>query len=139
MPRRTAASRCPSSAASASSTARRAISSFGKPAARPAPCSPHPPMLALPAELWPVFAKGDENNPELAYPPHGVVMSYQEALTSASPELRGKYQGPAPFRAQADDCQRALDELSKTLQRANPDITVIITDDQDEWFFEDNM
>ena len=99
----------------------------------------HTPMLSLPAELWPVFAKGDENNPELAYPPHGVVMSYQEALASASPELRGKYQGPAPFRAQADDCQRALDELSKTLRRANPDITVIITDDQDEWFFEDNM
>ena len=99
----------------------------------------HTPMLSLPAELWPVFAKGDENNPELAYPPHGVVMSYQEALTSASPELRGKYQGPAPFRAQADDCQRALDELSKILRHVNPDITVIITDDQDEWFFDDNM
>ena len=67
----------------------------------------HTPMLSLPAELWPVFAKGDENNPELAYPPHGVVMSYQEALTSASPELRGKYQGPAPFRAQADDCRHS--------------------------------
>jgi 3-O-methylgallate 3,4-dioxygenase len=66
-------------------------------------------------------------------------MSYEEALDSVSPELRAKYQGPEPFQAQAEACQRALDELSKTLRGVNPDITVIITDDQDEWFFEDNM
>jgi len=99
----------------------------------------HTPMLALPVELWPSYARADESNPELAYPPHGRVMSYQEALTSASPELRSRYQGAAPFPAQAEACQRALDELSKSLRGVNPDITVIITDDQDEWFFDDNM
>lgn len=99
----------------------------------------HTPMLSLPADLWPSYARRDEHNPELVYPPHGRVMSYAEALDSVSPELRAKYHGPEPFQAQAAACQRALDELAKTLRGVNPDITVIITDDQDEWFFEDNM
>jgi hypothetical protein len=99
----------------------------------------HTPLLSLPPELWPAYARGDETNPELAYPPHGWVMSYQEALASVAPEVRAKYQGPDAFRTQAETCQRALDDLSRTLRAVNPDITVIITDDQDEWFFEDNM
>jgi 3-O-methylgallate 3,4-dioxygenase len=99
----------------------------------------HTPMLTLPAHLWPAYARRDEGNPELAYPPHGWVMSYKEALASISPEIRAKYRGDEPFRAQAEACERALDELSSTLRGARPDITVVITDDQDEWFFEHNM
>jgi 3-O-methylgallate 3,4-dioxygenase len=99
----------------------------------------HTPMLTLPAELWASYARNDERNPELAFPPHGVVMSYKEALESISPEARARFRGTDPYRAQAEACQRALDELSSTLRAVNPDITVIVGDDQDEWFFEDNM
>jgi Catalytic LigB subunit of aromatic ring-opening dioxygenase len=99
----------------------------------------HTPMLTLPAELWASYAKNDERNPELAFPPHGVVMSYKEALGSISPEARARFRGTDPYRAQAEACQRALDELSSTLRAVNPDVTVIVGDDQDEWFFEDNM
>lgn len=99
----------------------------------------HTPLLTLPAHLWPVYAQADERNRELAYPPHGWVMPYQEALERVSPEIRARYQGPERFQAQAEACQRALDDLSTTLRRANPDVTIIITDDQDEWFFETNM
>jgi 3-O-methylgallate 3,4-dioxygenase len=99
----------------------------------------HTPMLALPARHWPAYARADERNPELAYPPHGWVMSYQEALDYVAPAVRAKYQGPAPFAAQAEACQRALTELSRTLRDVDPDITIVISDDQDEWFFEDNM
>jgi 3-O-methylgallate 3,4-dioxygenase len=99
----------------------------------------HTPLLSLPAELWPAYARRDESNRELAYPPHGLVMSYQEALASVAPEVRARYRGPDAFGEQAETCRRALDELSGTLQRVKPDITVIIGDDQDEWFFEDNM
>ena len=53
--------------------------------------------------------------------------------------LSAGYRGAEPYRAQSEACQRALDELSSTLRAVNPDITVIIGDDQDEWFFEDNM
>src|SRR5947208_12693786 len=99
----------------------------------------HTPMLTLPAELWSSYASRDANNPELAFPPDGVVMSYQEALTAVPEERRARFRGDEPYAAQAQACQRALDELSATLKAVRPDITIIIGDDQDEWFFEDNM
>ena len=99
----------------------------------------HTPMLTMPGELWPAYARRDAQNPELAFPPHGLVMPYKEALNVVAPEIRAKYQGPESFVAQAETCQRALDELSSTLRSVNPDITIVIGDDQDEWFYEDNM
>src|SRR3989441_21990 len=99
----------------------------------------HTPMLTLPAELWPSYARNDERNRELAFPPHGLVMPYPEGLVDNAPDLRAKFRGSEPYRAQAEACQKALDELSTTLRAVNPDITVIIGDDQDEGFFEDNM
>jgi hypothetical protein len=99
----------------------------------------HTPMLTLPAELWSSYAQNDQKNQELAFPPHGLVMPYQEGLAERAPEARAKFRGTEPYAAQAEACQRALDELSGTLRAVNPDVTVIIGDDQDEWFFEDNM
>ncbi len=99
----------------------------------------HTPLLSLSPDLWTEYAKRDQHNPELAYPPHGWVMSYQEALDYLSPEVRAKFQGAAPFPEQAAAFKRALDELATTLQRAEPEITIIISDDQDEWFYDHNM
>ncbi|HEX6513372.1 MAG TPA: hypothetical protein VF157_13795, partial [Chloroflexota bacterium] len=99
----------------------------------------HTPLLSLPAELWPAYAEGDKRNPELVYPPHGWVMPFEEALDAVPPEIKGKYTGPEPFAGWAERCQRALDELSCTLRSAKPDITIIVSDDQDEWFYESNM
>src|SRR5262245_28006060 len=99
----------------------------------------HTPMLALSAELWGSYADRDAQNPELAFPPDGLVMPYKEALTAVPPERRAKYRGPEVYPAQSQACQRALDELAATLRATSPDVTIVITDDQDEWFFEDNM
>src|SRR5215470_2109560 len=99
----------------------------------------HTPMLALSADLWGSYAQRDAENPELAFPPDGLVMPYQEALAVVPPEVRARYRGPEVYPAQAAECQRALDALATSLREANPDITIVITDDQDEWFFEDNM
>jgi 3-O-methylgallate 3,4-dioxygenase len=89
--------------------------------------------------MWPAIAKRDETNPELAFPPDGVVRPYKDALAHVSPERRAKFQSPEQFVPQAAECQRALDELADSLKSARPDITIAIIDDQDEWFFEDNM
>jgi hypothetical protein len=78
----------------------------------------HTPMLTLPAELWPSYAERDAANPELAFPPDGLVMSYQEARRRSTPS-------PPTFAhvtedgvsGQAKACQQALDELSRTLRR----------------------
>ena len=99
----------------------------------------HTPMLALPAELWESYAQRDAENPELAFPPDGLVMPYKDALAVVPAETRAKFRGAAPYPAQAEECQRALDELAATLRATSPDVTIVITDDQDEWFFEDNM
>jgi hypothetical protein len=99
----------------------------------------HTPLLSLAPELWLEYAKADQHNPELAYPPHGWVMSYQEGLEYVSPEIKAKFNADGPFAEQYAACNRALDTLARTLQDVKPDVTLIITDDQDEWFFEHNM
>jgi Catalytic LigB subunit of aromatic ring-opening dioxygenase len=99
----------------------------------------HTPMLSIPAELWSTYAEGDVRIPELAYPPSGQVRSYQEGLEYISPEVSARFQGAQPFADQARRCQKALDVLADTLQSSKPDITIIISDDQDEWFYEHNM
>ena len=97
----------------------------------------HTPLLSLPPEMWPEYAKGDERNPELSYPPHGYVMSFPQAVETLKGTTR--YDGPEPFVEQAAKFKKALDVLASTLQSADPDITVVISDDQDEWFYEHNM
>jgi 3-O-methylgallate 3,4-dioxygenase len=99
----------------------------------------HTPMLSLPPELWPEYALGDERNPELSFPPHGYVMPYAQAVGTLQAEGDTKYAGSEPFVAQARRLQAALDTLAGTLQDAEPDVTIIISDDQDEWFYEHNM
>jgi 3-O-methylgallate 3,4-dioxygenase len=99
----------------------------------------HTPLLALPPEMWPEYAKGDETNPELAYPPHGHVLSFPQAVATLASEGKSRYEGPEPFKPQSAAFKTALDTLADTLQGADPDITIIISDDQDEWFYEHNM
>jgi catalytic LigB subunit of aromatic ring-opening dioxygenase len=99
----------------------------------------HTPLLSLPPEMWPEYAKGDERNPELSFPPHGYVMSFPQAVETLKAEGASKYEGPEPFNDQSARFKTALDTLASTLQEAEPDVTVIISDDQDEWFYEHNM
>jgi 3-O-methylgallate 3,4-dioxygenase len=99
----------------------------------------HTPLLSLPPDLWLTYAQGDQTNPELAYPPNGWVMSYQEGAEYVSPEVRARFKGADPFSQQAAAFKRALDALADTLQSTQPDVTIIISDDQDEWFYEHNM
>src|SRR3954469_13727617 len=97
----------------------------------------HTPLLSLPPEMWPDYAKGDERNPELSFPPHGLVKPWGQAVEELKDTT--KYVGPDPFKDQADRFKKALDTLASTLQDAEPDITIIVSDDQDEWFYEHNM
>src|SRR5262245_18797147 len=99
----------------------------------------HTPLLSLAPELWETYAQRDSGNPELAYPPHGWVMSYQEGLDYLPAEVKAKFQGDKPYKAQAAAFKKALDTMASTLQAVKPDITIIISDDQDEWFYDHNM
>ena len=99
----------------------------------------HTPMLSLPPELWETYAQRDKGNRELAYPPHGWVMSYEEGLAYLPAEIKAKYQGDTHYAEQAAAFKKALDTMAATLQAAKPDVTIIVSDDQDEWFYDHNM
>lgn len=99
----------------------------------------HTPMLTIPAEMWETYAQGDQRIPELAYPPTGQVRSYQEGLDFVPEEIKARFKGSEPFAEQSQRCQRALDTLANTVRDVDPDLTIIISDDQDEWFYEHNM
>jgi len=100
----------------------------------------HTPMFALPGTEWASYGERDRTNPELLFPPEGWLVPFDEALeTRVPPEIRDRPRTTDVFVQQHDRCQRALDRLASELADAEPDITIVITDDQEEWFFESNM
>jgi hypothetical protein len=96
-------------------------------------------MLALTADQWEPYAQVDKGNGELAYPPLGHVKSFDNGVATLPEEIKARFKGAEPFPEQSDRCQAAIKTLVRTLADAKPDFTVIISDDQDEWFYEDNM
>ena len=68
----------------------------------------HTPLLSLDPGLWETYALGDQRNPELAYPPNGWVLPWEEGKRHISEEIKAKYQGSAPFAGQYERFKRAL-------------------------------
>lgn len=98
----------------------------------------HTPVVSLPPELWEAYAQGDTRNPELLAPPDGERLSYDELLARADPAIAARAT-PEQFHDQHARAQRAIATLEQTLAGAAPDTVVIISDDQDELLFDDNM
>ena len=88
---------------------------------------------------WFTYAQGDHFHHELIHQETGTSVSYEELATLAAPQVRQRLITADVFKQQYDACQAAIAELAKTVRAVNPDITVIISDDQDEMFFDDNM
>src|ERR1700761_8083131 len=100
----------------------------------------HTPLLILPPEMWTDFAARDRSNPELVFPPGGLAMSFTDAVEQYVPaEIQNRPRDLELFQRQSRAAQTALDELATSLQQAEPDVVVIISDDQDEWFYDSNM
>ena len=100
----------------------------------------HTPLLILPPEMWTDYAERDRSNRELVFPPEGLAMSFDDAVANCvPPEVRQKPRTLEQFEAQSKASQDALDLLAESLREAKPDVIVIISDDQDEWFYENNL
>lgn len=100
----------------------------------------HTPLLILPPELWAGYAARDLGNPELVFPPDGLAMSFADAVNAhVSDEIRRQPRDIEQFRRQAKAAQDALDQLRCSVRAARPDVIVIVSDDQDEWFYDSNM
>jgi len=98
----------------------------------------HTPLLSLPPELWAEYAQNDRRNPELLAPPDATAMTYDELEQHVSSRYAA-VATPEHFHEQHARAQQAIATLEQTLNEAAPDTVVIVSDDQDEILFDDNM
>ena len=98
----------------------------------------HSPMLSLPGDLWGEYAARDKGNPMLLSLDDGRTMTYDELLESADPAIATRLTSDV-FQGQYEACQKAITTLEDALMEADPDAVIIVGDDQEELFFDDNM
>lgn len=98
----------------------------------------HSPVLSIPVDLWPVYHANDPNNRELISPRSTKRLTYDELLAEADPSYAERA-NPEAFKEAHHRIQCAITEIGKTLREYKPDVVVIVSDDQDEILFDDNM
>jgi hypothetical protein len=91
--------------------------------------TPHAPQLRLPIEGWYALREKDETDRRI---------NYAELLTKAKPDMHQELDDER-LRERYAACQENLGALRKVLAEANPDVVVVVGDDQHEQFREDNM
>ncbi len=99
--------------------------------------SSHGPQLALTPDLWYRRADADRSNPELWY--HGRTYAFPDLVEERGTRTFADELSPEKATSRFEACQRAIAHLSSTLERAAPDVVVILGDDQHEAFDDDNM
>ena len=99
--------------------------------------SSHTPQLSTSADYWTEHAARDQRNPRLLGP-DGRYHTYDELLAAAGPGLAGEVQSSV-WRSKFDRAQAAVEVLAQRLASAEPDVVVIVGDDQHELFGADGM
>ena len=97
----------------------------------------HTPMLNLTAEQWSHRANIDFNNTKLAMP-DGRKLTYPQLLEERGPRFADDIAMPELQRKERA-CQQALDRLGDAIAQAQPDVVVVIGDDQLELFDANNQ
>jgi hypothetical protein len=102
--------------------------------------SSHGPMLSTPWEEWGQRARADRmagRGHELWF--RGKQYTYDELERERASEHLEKEITPEVMAKRHAACQQAIGNLAETWARVKPDVSVIIGDDQEELFLEDNM
>lgn len=90
----------------------------------------HSPQLSIPGNQWSLLAQTkDQVDPRL---------NYAELLSKAGPEIVREID-PEVMQARYQKCQAALIRVRDLLLETNPDVILMIGDDQREQFLENNM
>jgi len=98
--------------------------------------SSHGPLLSTPPERWDLRAADDRKNP--AHPFRGKTYSFPELVEVRRGEKDFAHEMSLETRQQRHERnQRAMDRLGQKLAEVNPDVIVLVGDDQHEWFFDD--
>ena len=97
----------------------------------------HSPLLPLTAEQWLERADDDRRNTRLNLS-DGRFLTYAQLESS----VQGRYAQQATlenFTGQWQKCQHALDRLGAELEAAQPDVVIVVGDDQEELFRRTNI
>lgn len=97
----------------------------------------HSPLLLLGSEQWSFRSADDRRNPALNTL-DGRLVSYDQLLAERG-EPYATESDPANFEAMARAAEAALDRLAASLRAAEPDVVMVVGDDQGELFGHDNM
>jgi 3-O-methylgallate 3,4-dioxygenase len=97
----------------------------------------HSPMLNSPAEDYPKHAKRDSANRQLL-DRNGQPRSYGELLEAADPSIKDQIR-PDVLEERATRCSSNIDRLAKDLATSRLDALIVIGDDQNEQYSDDNL
>jgi 3-O-methylgallate 3,4-dioxygenase len=102
----------------------------------------HSPPMFLDAQYWENHAKiTDFNNPELLSPRTGKVTPYLDLVKEVevhNPALLAQL-NPQDYAAKFERLQAGAQRLRQILADHKPDVVLVVSDDQEELFFDDNM
>jgi 3-O-methylgallate 3,4-dioxygenase len=99
--------------------------------------SSHGPMLSMPPEAWPQRVKADRRNQELYF--RGSVHGFDDLVALREPEQLAGQITPEQMSSRYEACQVAMGALQRTIVEADLDAMIVIGDDQEELFYDDNM
>jgi hypothetical protein len=94
-------------------------------------------MLSETPQEWVDHAGRDFTRDELVDPETGKVVTYEQLLAIANPDI-AKQVNIETFGRKYEAINRGLDDLRDRFAEAKPDVVVMFGDDQSEWFFDDN-
>ncbi|MDQ8729950.1 hypothetical protein [Bradyrhizobium sp. LHD-71] len=97
----------------------------------------HGPLLSTPPEQWGERVKADRTNPALWF--RGTPYKFDALETLRSAEKLDQKSELAERQTRYARCRKALDALAATFETANPDVVVIVGNDQQEIFCDKNM
>jgi Catalytic LigB subunit of aromatic ring-opening dioxygenase len=98
----------------------------------------HGPMLSTPPDQWWQRAEADRTGrTDLWF--QGKQYPYQDLVEVRSEEGLKEQITPEMMKTRHEACQKGIAALAETFERVAPDVAIIIGDDQEELFFDDNM
>ncbi|HET7679199.1 MAG TPA: hypothetical protein VFK79_03580, partial [Xanthobacteraceae bacterium] len=98
--------------------------------------SSHGPLLATPPERWDLRAADDRKNPE--HPFRGRIYNFPDLVEARKGEKDFEKESSLEVRTERyQRNNRAMDKLVDKVAEVNPDVIVVVGDDQHEWFYED--
>jgi len=98
----------------------------------------HSPQLSIPAEEWRNRGEEDRRNPWLYSIPEGRHLTYDELADTADPAITKELTAET-FQKRYDANQRGIARVAEAIERVAPDVLVMVGDDQQELFHDDNM